>query len=137
MLGTIGKTSGPHAGVEFEIESLTWTGCKGECKTVSSPIFFNYLGLAEALTLQAHIFGSGTTTLSGCSLINLKCTYQWFGGKGLLSFESDLLIANKVRLERVKPCDAEFAFPLEGFWDAKYLITLDGTTTPVYLAASP
>lgn len=126
-----------HAGVEFEVESITWTGCKGECATVKSPIFFNYRSVAEALTLLVHIFESGITTLKGCSFLNLECSYELFGGKGLFGFEDDLLVASKVRLGRVKPCNAELIFPTEAFWDAKYLVTLDGNTTPVYLAPSP
>jgi len=137
-LATVGTSSAPHTGVKFTINSLEWLNCKGQCSTVTSNAL-PYPGEALALALLAHITSSGTTTLSGCSIFNLKCTYKLPGanGSGLLKIESDLLVAEKVELARTTPCNFEEVFPAKGFWDAKYLTVLHNTEIPVYIAALP
>jgi hypothetical protein len=136
-LGEVTNAGGAGVHVLGSITKLLFTSCKTLC-TKAHGINLPYHIETNVANLHALVKKEGAALgaiIEGCPL-SAKCTYSVITQPALLKFEneSDFLIANEIPLILANPGLCSF-FAEKGFWDAKYLITLDtaeGHVIPLY-----
>jgi hypothetical protein len=139
-LGEITRT-GSNLPVLGTVTKLLFTNCVGPC-TSAHGFNLNYGVEANATSLDA-LFSSTTgnpgATIEGCPF-GVKCKFEAVSKPVLLRAEGDTLTASKVPLTLTNPGLCSI-FATQGFWDAKYLVTLDPKVgehvKPLYLVDQP
>ena len=121
------------------ISKLLFTACEGPCTKAHG---FNLNYKLEAIAAAGHVLVSKGTgpgkpgaTVEGCTG-GVKCNFEITNASALLKVSGDTLTATDVPLTLLNPGFCSL-LATGGFWDATYLVTLDGNSTPVFLSALP
>lgn len=138
LLGRLGSNQGSHKGFLALIEKLELIACSGGCSSATG-INTPHLMLANALALHVIIEKHASGGVPGMLMTGcfgfVNCQYSLTNGNALLDVSKDLLIANH---EPVTRSGHSALCPATGFWDARYLLTLDEEPfDPLFLAALP
>jgi hypothetical protein len=140
FLGQEGTST--HKPVLGLMTKFEFSSCSGLCTTAKG-INLNYLLLAVAATLLAHVSEDGAgkpgAILKGCPF-GAECKFLVEGTSALLSVTGDTMVAAKIPLEKVSTSFLCEFFPDLAYWDASYLLTLDTNNehkTPIYLTLLP
>ena len=135
-LGEITETGGGKP-VVGKITKFLLTACEGPCSKAHG---FNLNYKFEAIAAAGHVLlskGTGAgkpgVTVEGCTA-GVKCNYEITNPSALFKVSKDTWTATDILFSLLNPGFCSLLATGQ-FWDATYLITLDGSGTPLSLSA--